>query len=92
MNTPEESKKASELQKQIAKRARINAVTFVLLGILVLIFGIYGYTQSIHAQMYEEIAMDKERKALICEQDAMAVRDRADSLQKELEVCRASQK
>ena len=92
MDQQERPKVSDELQKQMVRNARTTAVTFGICTIITLIFGIYGYTQSIHAQMYEEIAMDKERKALICEQDAMAVRDRADSLQKELDACRASQK
>ena len=92
MNIPEESNKPDELQRQIVRNARTTAVIFGICSIVALISVVFGLVQNVEAERQAELARDKERKVLVCEQETKATRVHVVSLQKELDACRASQK
>jgi hypothetical protein len=58
-------------------------LAIVILAVLTIIFGIYGYTQSVEAQRQFELAMQSERRALVAEDDALRMRDRAEKERQE---------
>ncbi len=81
-------------------------LAIVILAALTIIFGIYGYMQSVEAQRQFELAMQSERRALVAEDDALRARDRAEKdrqagamilkesqrLEAELNECRKNKK
>ncbi len=66
------------LQRRALRRARTFSVILGIAAIIAILFMIYGFTQSIKAQQQAELAKQKERKALLAEEDAILARDRAE--------------
>lgn len=53
-------------------------LTIIILAFLTITFGIYGYMQSVEANRQAELAKEGERRALVAEEDALHIRDRAE--------------
>lgn len=82
----------TKIQEQTRKSRRRAGIGFGLLVSALVLSLIYGATQSVEAQRQRDLAMQKEKKALLAEEEAIRARDLAGSCQDELVRCRASEK
>ncbi len=78
-----ELKNQELLQQRALRRARTFSVILGIAAIIAILFMIYGFTQSIEAQRQTDIARNREKQALLAEEDAIRARDRAEESQKE---------
>ena len=81
-----------KMEKLAVQRARRSAIGFGVIAIIALISFVYAFVQHEKSQQQQELAIQKERIALLAEEDAIRSRDKAEFCQHELSTCRASQK
>lgn len=78
-----ELKNQELLQRRQLRRARAFSVVLGIAAVIAILFMIFGYMQSIEAEAQAELARQKERAALIAEEDAIRQRDRAEESRKQ---------
>lgn len=83
-----DDKEFKEFQRRAPNKARMISVTLGLAAMVAIIFIIYGCMQGIEADYQAERAMQKERAALIAQEDALRQRDRAENAEQQLKQLR----
>lgn len=78
-----ELKNQELLQRRALRRARAFSIVLGIAAVIAILFMIYGFQQSIVAETQAELARQKERAALLAEEDALRQRDRAEIARKE---------
>lgn len=84
-----ELKNQELLQRRALRRARVMSAVLGVAAIIAIIFMIYGFTQYIEAEHQRTLAVEKEKKAIRAEEDAIKQRMTAEQ---QTEYARESQK
>ena len=89
MNNEEELKLVKQQQ---LKRARVTAVVLGLSSVIVVLFMMYGFTQSIEAQRQRDLAMVKEILVSNAKAEIIKVKEELMNLKEQLAKCESSKK